>query len=204
MSVKRWIKRKSRKSYPIKPAKPFSKSTALWLHGLAAMGDERWEDAAAAFQQFLEAKADLKSQAMAYSNLSACYLALERYEEALDALDEVERSTPDDPENVRSRGVIYACAGRISEALATFEKLVRRWPRQARRFETQNALRQIADFFYEPRIVVFVDGSPHHRDYVQEADRRKRNRLKGLGYRVTVVKPEEPDAGLDELAARLE
>jgi tetratricopeptide (TPR) repeat protein len=107
------------------------------------MGDERWEDAVVAFQQFLEAKADLKSQAMAYSNLSACYLALERYEEALDALDEVERSTPDDPANVQSRGVIYACAGRISEALATFEELVRRWPRQARRFETQNALRQL-------------------------------------------------------------
>jgi hypothetical protein len=62
----------------------------------------------------------------------------------------------------------------------------------------------IADFFYAPRIVVFVDGSPHHRDYVQEADRRKRMRLKGLGYRVTVVKAEDPDAGLDELAARLE
>jgi hypothetical protein len=61
----------------------------------------------------------------------------------------------------------------------------------------------IADFFYEPRIVVFVDGSPHHRDYVQEADRRKRMRLKGLGYRVTVMKAEEPDAGLDEMAARL-
>lgn len=61
----------------------------------------------------------------------------------------------------------------------------------------------IADFFYEPKVVVFVDGSPHHRDYVQEADRRKRNRLKGLGYRITVVKAEEADAGLDELAARL-
>ena len=62
----------------------------------------------------------------------------------------------------------------------------------------------IADFYYEPKVVVFVDGSPHHRDYVQEADRRKRMRLKGLGYRITVVKAEEPEAGLDELAARLE
>jgi hypothetical protein len=61
----------------------------------------------------------------------------------------------------------------------------------------------IADFYYEPRIVVFVDGSPHHRDYVQEADRRKRMRLKALGYRVVVVKAEDPGAGLDDLAARL-
>ncbi len=58
----------------------------------------------------------------------------------------------------------------------------------------------IADFFYEPKIVVFVDGSPHHRDYVQEADQQKRRRLKRLGYRIVVV---EAGAGLDELEARL-
>jgi len=58
------------------------------------------------------------------------------------------------------------------------------------------------DFFYAPRIVVFVDGSPHYRDYVQAADERKRRRLRGLGYRVTVVKGEETGPGLDELAAR--
>ncbi len=61
----------------------------------------------------------------------------------------------------------------------------------------------IADFFYEPRIVVFVDGSPHHRDYVREADQRKRRRLKALGYRVVVVRAGESEAGLAELAARL-
>jgi ATP-dependent helicase YprA (DUF1998 family) len=61
----------------------------------------------------------------------------------------------------------------------------------------------IADFFYEPKIVVFVDGSPHHRDYVQQADQRKRMRLKGLGYRVVVVQAEQPETGLDNLASRL-
>jgi len=61
----------------------------------------------------------------------------------------------------------------------------------------------IADFYYEPRIVVFVDGSPHHRDYVQAADQRKRGRLKALGYRVLVVKAGELEVGLDDLAARL-
>ncbi len=61
----------------------------------------------------------------------------------------------------------------------------------------------IADFFYEPRIVVFVDGSPHYRDYVQEADRRKRRRLKALGYRVVVVRAGKSEAGLADLAARL-
>jgi len=61
----------------------------------------------------------------------------------------------------------------------------------------------IADFFYTPRILVFVDGSPHHRDYVQAADERKRRRLKALGYRVVVVKADEPEAGLNDLAARV-
>jgi len=61
----------------------------------------------------------------------------------------------------------------------------------------------IADFFYAPRILVFADGSPHHRDYVQVADKRKRQRLKALGYRVVVVKAEEPDVGLSKLAERL-
>jgi very-short-patch-repair endonuclease len=61
----------------------------------------------------------------------------------------------------------------------------------------------VADFFYRPRIVVFVDGSPHHRNYVRQDDRRKRMRLKGLGYRILVVKAEAPEVGLDDLAARL-
>lgn len=61
----------------------------------------------------------------------------------------------------------------------------------------------IADFFYAPRILVFADGSPHHRDYVQAADKRKRQRLKALGYRVVVVRAEDPDLGLSELADRL-
>ncbi|MGC9522979.1 MAG: DEAD/DEAH box helicase [Anaerolineae bacterium] len=61
----------------------------------------------------------------------------------------------------------------------------------------------VADFYYEPRIAVFVDGSPHHRDYVQAADARKRMRLKALGYRVVVVRAEEPEAGLEALAEML-
>jgi hypothetical protein len=61
----------------------------------------------------------------------------------------------------------------------------------------------IADFFYAPRIVVFVDGSPHHQDYVQAADDWKRFRLKALGYRIVVVRAAELETGLDDLEARL-
>lgn len=61
----------------------------------------------------------------------------------------------------------------------------------------------IADFFSESKILVFVDDSPHYRDYVQQADRWKHMRLKGLGYRVVVVKAEDLEAGLDDLASTL-
>jgi len=48
-----------------------------------------------------------------------------------------------------------------------------------------------------------VDGSPHHQDYVQAADERKRRRLQALGYRVVVVKAEDSTTGLSDLAARV-
>jgi superfamily II DNA or RNA helicase len=62
----------------------------------------------------------------------------------------------------------------------------------------------IADFFYAPKLVVFVDGSPHYRQYVVDADARKRRRLRALGYRPVVVRADGVDAGLDELGRRLE
>jgi len=62
----------------------------------------------------------------------------------------------------------------------------------------------VADFYYHRgRVAVFVDGSPHYRDYVQAADERKRRRLKALGYRLVVVRADDPEAGLNELAARV-
>ncbi|HMN14847.1 MAG TPA: DUF559 domain-containing protein, partial [Bellilinea sp.] len=62
----------------------------------------------------------------------------------------------------------------------------------------------IADFFYQPRIVVFVDGSPHHLDYVQAADDRKRQALRRLGYRVVVVRGSAIDEDIQALNERLD
>lgn len=62
----------------------------------------------------------------------------------------------------------------------------------------------IADFYYDPKIVVFVDGSPHHQDYVRVGDERKRRRLAGLGYRVLVVSDEQIGQGIQNLRSRLE
>ena len=50
---------------------------------------------------------------------------------------------------------------------------------------------------------VFVDGSPHHRDYVQAADERKRRRLKALGHRAFVVRADDPEGGLSDLTTRV-
>jgi len=107
------------------------------------MGDERWDEAIVALQRFLEMVSKPEDRWLAYQNLGACYLALERYDEALAALDEAERYIPDDPDTVHGRGVVYACAGRIPEAIATFELFARRWPRLARQWEVRKAIRQL-------------------------------------------------------------
>jgi tetratricopeptide (TPR) repeat protein len=131
-----------RKSQSHKPPDRASNPTIPWVHGLAAMGDERWEEAIVALQRFLEMTDKPEDRRLAFQNLGACYLALERYDEALAALDEIERYAHD-PDIIQSRGVIYACAARIPEALATFELYARRWPKLARRHETREAIRQL-------------------------------------------------------------
>jgi len=107
------------------------------------MGDERWDEAIVALQRFLEMANKPKDRRLAYQNLSACYLALERYDKALAALDEVERYAPDDPDTIHDRAVTYACAARVPEAIAAFKLFARRWPKLARRRETRKAIRQL-------------------------------------------------------------
>lgn len=136
------MKRRRKRRSAAKPDRA-SNPTVAWLHGLAAMGDERWDEAIVALQRFLEMVSKPEDRRTAYQNLGACYLALERYDEALAALDEAERYIPDDPDTVRNRGVVYACAARIPEAIATFELFARRWPRLARQWKVRKALRQL-------------------------------------------------------------
>ena len=136
-------KKHDRKPQFTKPPDRASNPTIPWLHGLAAMGDERWEEAIVALQRFLEMANKPEDRRLAYQNLGACYLALERYDEALAALDEVERYAPDDPDTIHSRGVAYACAARIPEAMAAFKLFARRWPKLARQHETRKAIRQL-------------------------------------------------------------
>lgn len=59
-----------------------------------------------------------------------------------------------------------------------------------------------ADFFYEPRNLVFVNGSPHYWHHIAAADDMKWRRLKAKGYRIVAIK--DIEAGLEELIAKLE
>jgi tetratricopeptide (TPR) repeat protein len=113
------------------------------MHALAAIGDERSDEAIEALQRFLEMTHKPEERRMARINLGACYLALERYDDALATLDEVEQYAPDDRDAVQSRAVVYACAGRIPEAITTFKQFARRWPRQARQLEIRETIRQL-------------------------------------------------------------
>jgi tetratricopeptide (TPR) repeat protein len=116
---------------------------ARWLHGLAAIGDERWEEALVTLQQFMEVDAVVENRPIIYTNLSACYVGLERYDEALAMLAEAERTMPDSADILYKRGIIYACAGRAQEAIAAFETFGRHWPREARKLEIRNALKKL-------------------------------------------------------------
>ena len=120
-----------------------SNPATYWVHGLAAMGDERWEEAIASFERFLDLVAEAPDRQRAYRNLAACALALERYDEALAALDQASRLGPEDPDLAHSRGVIVACAGRTAEAIAEFERLARHWPEAAREYDTQTTLQHL-------------------------------------------------------------
>jgi ribosomal protein L40E len=49
-----------------------------------------------------------------------------------------------------------------------------------------------ADFFYAPNVLVFIDGPNHNRTMVQSLDERQRRALQAHGYRVIVLRYDEP------------
>ena len=114
-------------SQPVSPPARATNPAISFMHSTAMMGDERWEEAITALRRFLELDHDPTNRQMAYYNLGSCYLALERFDEALAVLDEVQQMQPVDPEVTYSRGVIYGCASRFSEAIAAFESYRLNW-----------------------------------------------------------------------------
>jgi len=128
-------------SQPARAANPVK----MFLHSTAMMGDERWEEAITALRRFLELEHDPSNRWLAYFNISSCYLALERFDEARDALEEVQHIQPVDPEITYSRGVTYACASRFSEAVIAFESYKLNWPKLAHQREVKQTLSTLRD-----------------------------------------------------------
>jgi superfamily II DNA/RNA helicase len=56
-----------------------------------------------------------------------------------------------------------------------------------------------ADFYYEPKICVFIDGPDHDKDYIILDDEKKRTKLKKLGYKVIVIHHSDSNKGLEDL-----
>lgn len=126
-------------SQPDRSANP----VILFLHSTAMMGDERWDEAITTLQRFLEWVEKPADRGIAYQNLGACYLALDRFDEALAAIDEGQRIQPGESEAIYNRGVICACASRFPEAKAAFELYTRNWPNLSHQRKVQLTLRKL-------------------------------------------------------------
>lgn len=62
----------------------------------------------------------------------------------------------------------------------------------------------IADFYYNSKITVFVDGKAvHNQDFVQASDKEKRRLLKGKGYRVVEIREESFNVDVEKLIEKI-
>lgn len=125
----------------------------------------------------------------------------------LQALERIEVVDNQPSEQARFAQLLETCQ-------SEFEKCVLRaiWDRNLRLpddsqrviYEKDGSPLAVADFFYEPRTVVFIDGSPHQLDFVAAGDQRKRRRLLALGYRIVEIDGRNPDPGLEKLEELLD
>lgn len=60
-----------------------------------------------------------------------------------------------------------------------------------------------ADLYFEPKIVVFIDGPDHDLEHIKLDDERKRSKLKRLGYKVTIVHHSEVLKGIELIKTTL-
>jgi len=60
-----------------------------------------------------------------------------------------------------------------------------------------------ADFYYYPKICIFIDGPDHDKDYVKVDDEKKRLKLKRLGYKVIVVYHKDVTKGIEEILSAI-
>jgi tetratricopeptide (TPR) repeat protein len=136
-------KRRSAHKVPTRETTP---PYALFIHALAAMGDERYAEAITTLHKYLILERDPLAQAGGLQNLAACLMETGQYVQALDKLNQLETLTPLTPAAQFLRGVILARSGRFSEAQALFDIYARQQPRLARQMnlkDTQDLLKVI-------------------------------------------------------------
>jgi len=128
------------------PTRETAPPYALFIHALAAMGDERYAEAIATLHKYLIVERDPLAQAGGLQNLAACLMETGQYVQALDKLNQVETLTPLTPAAQFLRGIILARSGSFSEAQALFDIYARQQPRLARQMnlkDTQDLLKAI-------------------------------------------------------------
>jgi tetratricopeptide (TPR) repeat protein len=116
---------------------------AIYLDGLAAMGDERWLEAIETMDRVLETIDRPEGQQSVYQNQSVCYRALERFDDALAVLDKADQVAPAPPDLLLSRAITLACMGQTAQAIAVVESIVSRWPGESEEYGLEYILSQL-------------------------------------------------------------
>lgn len=115
------------------PRRQASPQAKAWAAGLAAMGNERWEEATIRLRDTLQRTKDAEIRRGTYYNLSYSYLEWGKYEEALALWARMEEAETDDPTHWYSLGVIYGCSGQLAKAIEAFKQYQRLMPARADR-----------------------------------------------------------------------
>jgi len=134
--------RKSRKK-KIQPIRREVDPYQSWLHALACIGNEQWEEAVQAIEIFLAQIIEPQNQGVAYQNLAHCYTSLGQYDTALQMLAKADINLPDNIDTAYNQALTLAYAGRISEAEVVFKEINTQWPREARQRDVKQSLQTV-------------------------------------------------------------
>jgi tetratricopeptide (TPR) repeat protein len=127
MSKRRQFSRRKRKA----PANRPSPEAKQWVAALAALGNEQWAEAIDRFKKFMQGMDNPLERLPIYHNLAACYLEMGLYDEALAVWDEIAALMAENPDMLFGRAVTYGCAGRLAEAIQSFEQFRQLEPAKA-------------------------------------------------------------------------
>jgi tetratricopeptide (TPR) repeat protein len=127
MSKRRQFSRRKRNA----PANRPSPQAKQWVAALAALGNEQWAEAIDRFKKFMQGMDNPLERLPIYHNLAACYLEMGLYDETLVVWDEIAALMAENPDMQFGRAITYGCAGRLAEAIQSFEQFRQLEPAKA-------------------------------------------------------------------------